>query len=270
MKRSTFLVSACLSVWLVAPYLLLCSTGPAGADEPLKGRVEETGIAPTPEVPAKVIEPMPVPVVRPRKTMQKARVDGAALEGRAESTQLDGRAEDAGADLKAIEAKPDPQTGRLKATVSKDDANLASQDPDAADQELMIEWDRWRNRFLHAIQSGMQEKLNDPSEANLRWDPRARMMVSRFPLGTVAWFACQVTPDRRIVNAKIVHTSGFPGYDQAVLDAIHDLQGSSILRYPRGSRRQIVSQVAGIKTAETAEFRYHKFGDVERHFIPGD
>lgn len=269
MKRSTLLVNACLSVWLVALYLF-CPTGPAWADEPLKGRVEETGIAPTPEVPAKVIEPMPVPVVRPRKTMQKARVDSAALEGRLENTQLDGRAEDAGADLNAIEGKPDPQTGRLKATVSKDDANLASQDPDAADQELMIEWDRWRNRFLHAIQSGMQEKLNDPSEANLRWDPRTRMMVSRFPLGTVAWFACQVTPDRRIVNAKIVHTSGFPGYDQAVLDAIHDLQGSSILRYPRGSRRKIVSQVAGIKTAETAEFRYHKFGDVERHFIPGD
>lgn len=254
---------------LLALLLIWAACASWAGEAPLQGRIEETGIAPTPHVPPKAIEPMPVPVVRPKTDPQKATLDATQLQGRTEGAGLSGRLEDEGAGLKPIEGKSDPASGRLKATVSKDDARGTAGDPDAADKELMVQWDRWRNRFLHAIQSGMQDKLNDPSETNLRWDEKAKTMVSRYPLGIVAWFACQVTPDRRILNARIIHSSGYPGYDRAVLEAIDDLQGNNILRYPSASRRKIVSQAAGIKTAETSEFRYHKFGDVERRIIPG-
>src|SRR5207253_4696071 len=106
--------------------------------------------------------------------------------------------------------------------------------------------------------------INEPNDENMRWDPRRRMMVPKFPLGTIAWFYCEVTPDKRIKKARITQPSGFPGYDQAVLDAIWNLDGSSILRYPRGSKRTIVVQDGGIKTATYSASPDFKFGDVER------
>lgn len=242
----------------------LAGAAAAAQDKPaLEGRVEETGIVPV--SPPRQLEPMPLPVLKPKSQPQKGKIDESApLAGAARENSLTGGIdeEDDGGPLRGGTTKPG--AGPLKATVSKEQQG----DPDEGDQELMVEWDRWRNRLLHAIQSGMMERLNNPDETDLRWDPRLQAMVSRFPLGTVAWFSCQVTPDKRIINAKIVHSSGFPGYDRAVLDSIHDLQGSSILRYPKNSRRTIVSQVAGIKTSDTAEFRYHQFGDVERRRTP--
>src|ERR1700722_20141436 len=35
----------------------------------------------------------------------------------------------------------------------KDNSVTGNEDPDAADKDLMIEWDQWRNRFLQAVLS---------------------------------------------------------------------------------------------------------------------
>lgn len=237
----------------------------------VEGKVETTDVIPSPQPLPKLIEQMPIPVV-PNHTPKDS------LTGKADGQSLQGVVrEDTGAlkenayKLGAMQAKPDDQAGLLKGSASKSDARLnLEDDPDAYDQELMIEWDRWRNRFLRAIQSGMQDTLNNSNDEYLRWDPRQQAMVSCFPLGTTAWFSCQVTPDRRIVKLKLVTSSGFPGYDQAVLEAIASLESSRILQYPRGSKRNIVTQVAGIKTADSSEYKYFKFGDVERQRIPGN
>lgn len=279
MKVSFQLAARRLAICLVG-ILLVGASGPCIADDgnKLHGQVEEAGVLPSLAPTAPPLEPMPVPVVRPRKSQQKPHGDKGPIKGR----EIQDRASsgEKGGTLKArIEhtADPDLEQGKLaprneplQGSATKDDlsAGVSGSDPDAGDKELQIEWDRWRNRLLHAIQSGMQESLNNPSEATLRWDPSKQAMVSRFPTGTVAWFSCQVTPDQRVIHIKLLHSSGYPGYDRAVLDAIDALQGSSILRYPRGSRRQIVTQVAGIKTAEQAEYRHFKFGDVERHRVP--
>jgi len=248
---------------------MVSALGPAWADSaPLEGRVEETGVAPTANVAPKPIEPMPVPVMKPRAPLP-GKLDDTKLQSGAEKDALNGQVDDAGAGgpLQPVEGKPDPNTGRLKATVAKDESLT---DPDSADQELMVEWDRWRNRLMKAIYTGMSYKINEPNEQNMVWSPKENTMVPRYPLGTGAWFAVQVTPDLRIRSAKIIHSSGYPAYDQTLIEAIMELDGTSILRYPRGSRRKIVSHVAGLKTAETAEFRYQKFGDVERRILPGN
>jgi hypothetical protein len=238
--------------------------------EPLEGRIEESGVEPVSGSQAvkKTIEPLPVPVVRPRPAKlqgQAAQGDQSKLHGNVNQDGLTGGVDDEGdMDMRPGKATLD-RGGVLKGGAQKEGINgFESMDPDADDQELQVEWDRWRNRLLSAIQSGMQEVINDPNESNLRWDERRQMMVPKFPLGTIAWFFCQVTPDRRILNAKITKPSGYPNYDRAIMESIHNLEGSSILRYPRGSKRTIVSQDGGIKTAETSERRYFKFGDVER------
>ena len=258
---------------------LLLNSAPASfADEPLQGHVEETGIEPSTLAPPKPIEPLPVPVL-PAKKRKHAGAEQSALPGEAQEDALQGNVrqdalpggvEDSAANLTPGQGKIDPTTGMLKGSASKEGAGLEQGDPDEQDQELMIEWDRWRNRFLTAVQSGMEDRLNTDEESTLRWDPARQVMVSRsrYPLGISAWFSCRVTPRLEIVDLKLEHSSGYPGYDQAVLEAVRDLQGSSILRYPRGSKRRIVTQVAGIKTSATAQRQYFKFGDVERQRVP--
>lgn len=256
-----FILLVCLKVGLLWPV----------QGKVVEGKVETTDVIPTPQPLPKLLEQMPTPVIpnSPKDTKLTGRTEGQALQGSVH--EATGILEDATNKFGAMKAKPDSQSGYLKGSASKSEAGLnATFDPDADDRELMIEWDRWRNRFLRAIQSGMQETLNNSTDEYLRWDPRQRAMISRFPLGTTAWFSCQVTPDRRIVKLKLVNPSGFPGYDRAVLEAIASLEGSRILQYPRGSKRNIVTQVAGIKTSDSSEYRYFKFGDVEHQRILGN
>lgn len=220
-----------------------------------------------------------MPVVKPKAPQQGRAESGEGfgagkldkLKGQAGKDALSGKVEVNGVG-QPLTGRLDPRTGKLQGSASKTDSELSAgvedADPDAGDQELQVEWDRWRNRFLHAVQSGMQEAMNNPTEETVRWDANKQAMVSRFPMGTIAWFSCQITPDLRIHHIKLLHTSGYPAYDRAVLDAIDSLQGSSILHYPRGSKRMVVTQMAGIKTAEQSEYRNFHFGDVERQKVP--
>lgn len=246
---------------------------------------------PSRDVLPKTIEPMPAPVLsKPKLSPMQGTADDNTLKGGVKDQGLQGSVEDshntmkplpgkvddsqkpplsgavqdAGNPLKSLPGKSDPKPV-LQGSASKDEGA----DPDEQDRELMVQWDKWRNRFLWSVQSGIQEILENPTDATLRWDEQKQAMVSKFPLGTIAWFSCQITPDKQIVNLKLLHPSGYAGYDQAVLEAVRALQGSSILRYPTSSRRKIVTQIAGVKTAETGGYNYFKFGDVERQHHPG-
>lgn len=249
-------------------------------NEPLQGRIEESGIAPTRAEPLKPVEPIVAPVVNKHK---KTRLTGEAkesgLEGNVtnavkdkpyeeDGNALKGQATESDTVFESQNAKTDRSPNLLKGRALIEENPITGEDPDIEDQELMIEWDRWRNRFLSAVQSRVQETLNNPDETMLRWDPARETVIARFPLGTVAWFSCQITNERRIVNLKLLRSSGFPNYDRAVLDAVSDLNASAILRYPRRSRRTIVNQIAGIKTAETSETPNFRFGDIERYRVP--
>ncbi len=247
--------------------------------------VEEGGKQPyvAPQ-PADVPPPLEQPRKKKRMKMQTGRIEandgqlsplqgreGASddtLKGGTDQSGLQGGAQDDG-DVPLI--KMNPQSGGkplLQGSAMQSDYGPAG-DPDMDDQELQVEWDKWRNKFLWAVQSGVQEALNNPDDVDLRFDPRRGMVVVRFPLGTVAWFHCKISADRHIVSAKIKQTSGFPNFDAAVLHSINSLEGSSYLRFPRRSQRQFVTQTAGIKTSDSPERQYFKFGDVERYRAPG-
>jgi len=134
-----------------------------------------------------------------------------------------------------------------KKSATKDEESISDKDPDADDAELIAAWGRWRNLILRSVQSSVQLSLNNPDDSLLRWDPQRNVILKKFPLGTVAWFSCQVTPDRHISQFKLLRSSGFPNYDKAVQSAVYSLEGSSILKFPPRSRRRIVTQVVGIK-----------------------
>jgi hypothetical protein len=262
---TSFLLSLCLIGLGFLPPPAVADDNDEGA--PLQGHLQQNAKTKATKEPA--LKPM-VPITDMNQP-------GNSAEDQAGETSvdhsLDGQAQSTSAgDMFAPHSdlpSGQPQN-MLKGYASLEDiGNAEAADPDADDQELLIAWDRWRNRFLRAVQLGMQETLNNLSEGNLRWDQRLQTMVSRYPMGTESWFYCQITPDLKIVHLKIIHSSGIRSYDQAVMSAVDALQGSSILRYPPRSKRQVVVQVAGIKTAETSEFHFFKFGDVERQMVPG-
>jgi len=137
-------------------------------------------------------------------------------------------------------------------------------DPDAGNQGLDIAWDQWRNRLMQTIQANTVTRINVHDDVQFVWDPRTQMMQSRYPNGTSAWYSCSVLPNLRIVNIRITGSSRYPTYDQAVMQAINDLQGNPILQYPQGSRRQIVTQEASVRTAGESSSQNYQFNDVER------
>jgi len=150
----------------------------------------------------------------------------------------------------------------------------AQQDPDSADRELMVEWDRWRNKFLRAVQLQVQASVNHPDDWEEQAAPRSQisydpytgqpMAQPRFPMGTEAWFKCEITADRKVKNLSIIRPSGLNDYDRAVLSGVRALEGTSLLEFPNSSRRPTVTQSAGIRTSDSSDYQYHHFGDVER------
>lgn len=233
---------------------------PASAGEPLQGNVQETGaVSPAPDLQLAV--PMSEPVVKKRKLRGQAEDTGAALSGQATDENpgmLKGEADQAPPSV-------------LKGSAQTTQADLQAADPDTANQELMVEWDKWHNRLLWSIQSGVQELINSPENAEPHWDAaRGRVVIGpNLPLGTKATFFVRVSSDRRIIKARIVQPSGIPEYDKALLDAIYALDGTAILRFPKNSMRERVNETATIITSDRGEREFFKFGDVEKYSVPG-
>lgn len=251
---------------LIALFLALSVSVPcAFANEPLKGGVEETGILPSEATKNEEIIDMPTPVLPP--------VQKKPLEGTIKHDTLSGEANEDDPNLQEGQALPDsddraPLKGQAETAGNQ---QLDSDDPDMDDQELQVAWDRWRNNLLYAVQTGVQEALNNPEDEMLRWDPVRKKVLMRFPLKTTSWFYCKVNNNRHIESLKIMEGSGFDGYDKAVLKAVRDLEGSSILKFPKRSRRLFVTQSAGIQTSDSGGGRRDfKFGDVERYRVGGE
>ncbi|MBU6451151.1 MAG: hypothetical protein KGS72_05180 [Cyanobacteria bacterium REEB67] len=238
---------------------------PAGADT-LRGNVEETGVAPTEPVFNPAV-PMAVPVFKPKIKAGVEKNDalkGSADDDNTKLQEMKGQTDDSN----PLSGSAQEDGAPLKATLSQD--QLQSEDPDKDDQMLAVEWDKWHNRLLWSIQSGVQEIVNSPENMEPHFDPqRGKVVLSpNIPLGTKATFFCRVSSDKRILKASIVQSSGNAGYDKALLDAIYSLDGSSILRYPAGSRRRVVNEAASILTSDKGGREFFKFGDTERYKAP--
>lgn len=249
---------------------------PGSGRQPLQGKVEDTGVAPVRSGGVDMAVPIPVPVVptgveqEPTLDNPDVGMDQKRLTGSTRKDALHGTASDTGSQQQPLEPKMSPEEPtRLQGSASIDEAG----DPDISDRELQIEWDRWRNRFMRAVQLGAQENMNNPEPEEYvapRFDPQTGMAIPRYPMGTSAWFSCMITNDRRVSGVKIVKSSGYASYDAAIRRAVREMDGRELLTFPRGSRRKHVFQEAAITTATSNEFKYHKFNDVERYTVPDD
>jgi hypothetical protein len=120
------------------------------------------------------------------------------------------------------------------------------------------------------VQSGVTEIVNSQENMVPHFDAQRGKVIyaPNIPLGTKATFWMKVSNDRRVLDARILQSSGNAGYDKALLDAIFSLDGSTILRYPSGSKRRVVNEAATIYTSDKGGRENFKFGDVERYKAP--
>ncbi len=169
---------------------------------------------------------------------------------------------------KGLQAPENRKAGYLEGRAQMGDLEPAKEDPDADDKELMIAWDRWRNRFLQAVLGSTTEMLNNDQVRSFRINSYTHVIEPVYPIGTTAWFVCEVTRDRQIKRLRILTSSGYADYDKTVLDAVQALQGSSILRFPTGSRRMAVLQGGAVERAAQRQQQYFRFGDIERYRVP--
>lgn len=227
--------------------------GTPSANKPLQGGVEETGTIQDPSLSGGAAA---YGANRPLQGGVEQRDQGMLNGGAQDSGGWQGTAQQGMADRGGPLQAGAQGNGPLSAS--------ASSDPDAGNQELDIEWDRWHNALQHAIQSGVLAKINVHDNIQFVWDPRSQMMQSRYPNGTTAWYSCDVLPNRKIINIRITQPSRYPTFDQALFQAIAELQGNKILHYPNGSRRQMATQQAAVGTAAENNFQNLHYGDVER------
>lgn len=145
----------------------------------------------------------------------------------------------------------------------------ANADPDASDHELMVAWDKWRNKFAHTVWEHFCERLvgNDavflgPFEVKL-----GQAQGYHFPNGLFATYACVITSDRRITNLHIASSSGNPTLDGLILASVRDVDGKHSLIFPKGSRRQVVVEIESLGTGHGG-FHGRSYGDVEHYTQP--
>jgi hypothetical protein len=182
------------------------------------------------------------------------RLNKLELEGSAKNTMLNGGAGQNGS--------MNPMQGVVTDQSQARPLNgSAANDPDGS--ELQIDWDRWRNTLTQSIQAGTINLINIHNDINFVFDQRRGMMVSRYPQGIGSMYSCDVLPNQQIINVRILQSSGNQNYDRAVFQAIMNLQGNPVLRYPRGSKRQIVTQQATVFTSADSKFQKFQFNDVE-------
>jgi hypothetical protein len=155
-----------------------------------------------------------------------------------------------------IPSQPMQQPSRLNAQVNAD--------PDRANPELMLAWDKWRNKFAHSVWQKYCETL-DPGMMFLGSIPVkvANAGGYAFPPGLKAVYTCTITGDRHISYAQITSSSGDPQLDAIILDCVRSMDGKRSLAFPKGSVRQAVMQREGLSTGATG-WHTREYSDVER------
>ncbi|MBX9771286.1 MAG: hypothetical protein K2X29_07935 [Candidatus Obscuribacterales bacterium] len=143
-------------------------------------------------------------------------------------------------------------------------ATAATNALSAEDEQLLIEWDRWRNKFSKKVWLKLNEQLTGGFCINLGGILLTTGEGSpyHFRKGIQVTYICEVTNDRRITNLRVTSPSGDPTYDHLVLACVQSLNGKSSLKFPEGSKRTRVRTAATLKIGKAA-FHETKYNDQE-------
>lgn len=134
-------------------------------------------------------------------------------------------------------------------------------------EEVSIDWDKWRNRVTRSIWARFCEHLNG-GDAIMFGNTVIKLgnaPIPRFPLGTSATYSFNVNSERQLSNVRITVSSGNQQFDRIILRSVQSIDGKQFLKFPKGSKRNLVSASAKLFTTKHGSFNNIAFGDIERY-----
>jgi hypothetical protein len=134
-------------------------------------------------------------------------------------------------------------------------------------EEVSIDWDKWRNRVTRSIWAKFCELLNGGDAIMLGGTliKLGNAPILRFPVGTSASYSFNVNNERQLSNVRITSSSGNKQFDEIIRRSVQSIDGKQLLRFPKGSRRILVSASAKLYTTKHGSYTKIPFGDVERY-----
>jgi hypothetical protein len=159
----------------------------------------------------------------------------------------------------------------LKAENGNSSSNQLNGQIDTSDgkptEEVSIDWDKWRNRVTRSIWARFCEHLNG-GDAIMFGNTVIKLgnaPIPRFPLGTSATYSFNVNSERQLSNVRITVSSGNQRFDRIILRSVQSIDGKQFLKFPKGSKRNLVSASAKLFTTKHGSFNNIAFGDIERY-----
>lgn len=142
-------------------------------------------------------------------------------------------------------------------------ANESLVDPDANHQELLIEWDIWRNKVASQVERNLTKHLQGWGGYEI--NRITNRVEAKFPSGIHTGIDFVIGSDQTVLKTKVINPSGYKDYDALVEKSVYELtKKSSLLRFPEHSRRQSVEQALEYQTSKgTHQKHFIKFGDTE-------
>jgi len=171
-----------------------------------------------------------------------------------------------------IELPPDNRSksrvlqGRIEKTVSKGSAGQGINSPiQSGEQELSIEWDKWRNRFTRAVWYKANQKLAGGDVIFLgglclKFGDAPAL---NFEKGLSVTYSCDISSNRQISNIRVHSSSGNTAFDELIVGCVRAISGKRILQFPKGSQRQLVMESSTL-TVGRREFHETKYDDIEK------
>lgn len=138
---------------------------------------------------------------------------------------------------------------------------------DASEDEISIEWDRWRNKVSKSIWSKFCNYLQGGDTimlGNLYWKYGTNPPL-HFPDNTRATYSVTVDSDLNVVEAKITRSSGIAKFDDIVRRSAESVNKKKFLRFPAGSKRKQISLSLQLFTTKHGGYKDIEFHDVERY-----
>lgn len=188
----------------------------------------------------------------------------------------------------AIPSADEPGSVKLKGGVQKSgkrdeqkklnalDAKIASPGSQALDgqssvsvtqEEINIEWNKWRNKVSHAIWAKFCQYLQGGDTlmfGNYYWKYGNNPPL-KFPDNTRATYFVTIDSDMNVVDAKITRSSGNTKFDDIVQRSAESVNRKKFLRFPAGSKRKQVTLSLQLFTSKHGGYKDIDFNDVERY-----
>ncbi|MBZ0188697.1 MAG: hypothetical protein K8F91_20795 [Candidatus Obscuribacterales bacterium] len=159
---------------------------------------------------------------------------------------------------KTDSATADPLNGQIGASSNQQIA-----------KNKTIEWDKWHNKVRRSIWKKFCILLSggDAIMFGNTVYKLGNLPVPRFPQGTGATYAFTVNERRKISDLRIVASSGNSKLDEILIRSVKSIDGKSVLKFPKGSRRNSVTVSQKLVTTRHGKFADRSYGDVERYSL---